>query len=267
MDAIISYFIHDTRILLACSMMCRSWYIAAVPHLHHSLTTDDNYNYETKRDNRWPRPLKNSYELGLLPFVKRLRIRTGPSVKISYMFAPTWLSGHTMTYFSALTNLQELGIEHLLIPNFMPTIQQCFGHFSPTLRFLALLAPFGSSRQILYFIGLFPNLQDLKLHYPSISLHYREDAPDDNDTTPAPPSVPPLRGRLMLTYCQKVNLMKEMIDVFGGLRFRHMDLFGVKSVRLLLDACAETLETLKLYPTEPYGEEFSQKKGRKTELK
>ena len=30
---------------------------------------------------------------------------------------------------------------------------------SPTLRFLALRAPTGSSRQIWYFIGLFPNLQ------------------------------------------------------------------------------------------------------------
>ena len=158
MDAIIFYLIHDTRILLACSMMCRSWYIAAVPHLHHSLTTDDNYNHETKRDNRWPRPLKNSYELGLLPFVKRLRIRTGPSIRTSYTFAPKWLSGRTMSYFSALTNLQELGIEHLLMPGSMLTIQQCFGHFSPTLRFLALLAPFGSSRQILYFIELFPNV-------------------------------------------------------------------------------------------------------------
>ena len=50
--------------------------------------------------------------------------------------------------------------------------------------------------------------------------------------------------------------MKDMIVFFGGLRFRCMDLFKVKCVRLLLDACTKTLETLKLYPSDPYGEEF-----------
>jgi hypothetical protein len=43
--------------------------------------------------------------------------------------------------------------------------------------------------------------------------------------------------------------MKEMISLFGELHFRQMDLFGVKCAQLLLDACAEILETLRLYPT------------------
>ena len=67
---------------------------------------------------------------------------------------------------SALTNLQELGIDDLQAFDFMPNIQQCFGHFAPTLRFLALKSPGGSCRQILYFIGLFSSLQDLKTCYP-----------------------------------------------------------------------------------------------------
>ena len=50
--------------------------------------------------------------------------------------------------------------------------------------------------------------------------------------------------------------MKDMIVFFSGLRFRSMELFRVKCVQLLLDACTETLETLKLYPSDPYGEEF-----------
>ena len=49
--------------------------------------------------------------------------------------------------------------------------------------------------------------------------------------------------------------MKDMITFFGGLRFRYMALFRVKCVRLLLHACADTLEGLRLYPTDPYGEE------------
>jgi len=50
--------------------------------------------------------------------------------------------------------------------------------------------------------------------------------------------------------------VKDMIAFFGGLRFRSMDLFKVNCVRLLLDECRETLETLRLYPTDQYGEEF-----------
>jgi len=47
-----------------------------------------------------------------------------------------------------------------------------------------------------------------------------------------------------------------MITFFGGLCFRCMDLFRVNCVQLLLDACVETLERLRLYPTDPYGEDI-----------
>jgi len=165
-------------------------------------------------------------------------------------FNPKWLSEPNLRYFSALTNLQELGIDYLRVSDFMPTIRQCFGHFSPTLRFLALKQPIGSCRHILYFIGLFPNLQDLRLHYP----FPRNEEDGSADPTLVPPSVPPLRGRLTLTCFTRENLLKDMVTFFGGLRFRHMDLFRVKCVRLLLGACRETLETLKVYPSDPYGE-------------
>jgi hypothetical protein len=137
----------------------------------------------------------------------------------------------------------------------MPNIQQCFGHFAPTLRFLALMEPAGSPRQILYFIGLFPNLQDFKLLY--ILPATGQESAADAELVPC--SVPPLRGRLTLACLGGERLMKDMITFFGGLRFHSMDLFRVKCIRLLLDACAETLETLRLYPTDPYGEDLLQK--------
>ena len=247
-DAIISYFIYDTITLLACSMTCYSWYIAAVPHLHYSLTTDDWTTNPMDRKHRWPIPLQRSYNLGLLSLVKRFRIRLS-----SREFGPDRLSGHTLRYFSALTNLQELGIDSLQISRFMPNIQQYFGHLSPTLRFLALREPKGSCRQILYFIGLFPNLQDLKLNY----YFEEEEHESEDDAALVPLSIPPLRGRLILTCFTREMLVKDMIDLFGGLRFRCMDLFRVKCVRLLLDACAESLERLRLYPSDPYSEHLS----------
>ena len=243
--------------LLACSLTCYSWYIAAVPHLHHTLTTDREYRDYVEPGMKllkryWPEPLKRSYELGLLPLVKQFRIRLRHGGDTT--FTPAWLNQRTLRYFSALTNLQELGIDYLDVSGFMPTIRQCFGHLSPTLRFLALKGPKGSCRQVLYFIGLFPNLQDLKLR--NLYHEREEEEKDMADATLIPPSIPPLQGRLTLIYFKKENLVRGMITLFGRPRFRQLDLFEVGCAQLLLGACTETLETLRLYPTDGYGERF-----------
>ena len=254
-EIIISYFIYELDTLLACSLTCYSWYIAAVPHLHHTLTIDNRDGYRW-RERRWPRPLRKSYKFGLLPLVKQFRILLPQRIPLLQSrppvgFTPDWLGMHTLRYFSALTNLRELGIDDLQVCNFMPDIRRYFGHFAPNLRLLALREPKGSCRQILYLIGLFPNLQDLKLCYPTPT---EEDENADNLTL-VPLSVPPLRGRLILVCFTRVTLVKEMITLFGGLRFRYMDLFRVTCARLLLHASAATLETLRLYPSDTYSED------------
>lgn len=247
MEMILSHLVYDKRTLLACSMACCSWYIVTVSHLHHSLTTN-NVEHQSPRKYVWPRPLEKSHKLGLLPLIKQFRVRIGSG----YKFGPEQLNGRTLHYFSALVNLQELGIDFLQVSRFMPNLQQYFGHFSPTLRFLALKEPDGSPRQIIYFIGLFPNLQDLKLQYnfPRRGLEVAV------DTALIPLSTPPLQGWLTLISFTTRDLMKEMIALFGGLRFHHMDLFKVNCMQLLFEACAETLETIRLYPTDAYREEF-----------
>jgi hypothetical protein len=138
----------------------------------------------------------------------------------------------------------------------MPRIRRYFKHFLPTVRSLALREPKGSNRQITYFIGLFRHLQDLKLLY---NVHDPQDEPADS-ATPIPLFTPPLRGRLTVVGLKKVGLLKEMIDLFGGIQFRYMDIYNVTGMRPLLHACAKTLETLRLYPTDPRGERLSLKR-------
>jgi len=48
-----------------------------------------------------------------------------------------------------------------------------------------------------------------------------------------------------------------MIKLFGGIRFHHLSLFNVDGMRLLLDACAQTLEVVHLYPADPRGKGLS----------
>ena len=245
---VIAQLIHDKRSLLSCSLTCYSWYTASVPHLHHTFVIQTISRCGSPRLG-WPKPLQEANKLGLLPLVKKFRVRVGFSD--TAMFSPKRFNWGTLRQFSALTNVQELAIDYLDIPSFMPKIRRYFGHFSPKVRSLALRKPKGTNRQILFFIGLFQHLEDLKLLYDVI--YPQEEEPAD-DRTLVPSFVPPLRGRLTITcFGKRVDLLEDMIGVFGGIRFRHMDLFNVKGTWLLLDACAETLETLRLCPTDPHG--------------
>lgn len=152
--------------------------------------------------------------------------------------------------FFALTNVRELGIHCLNIPRLMPKIRRYFGHFLPTVRTFSLRRPVGSSRQIIYFIGLFQHLENLEL---SDSWACSQNEPAEALTL-TPPSAPPLRGRSTIACFTRAGFMKDMIDLFGEVLFRHMDLCGVDGMQFLLATCAKPSETLRLNPICSYGE-------------
>ena len=232
---IVAYLIHDIHGLLACSLTSRSWYIAAVPHLHRTLITQISDHDDSKKT-EWPRPLQAGSEFGWLPFITTLSI----TVHYTKVFSPDAFRSSTQREFSALTNVRELYINHLDIPSFIPGIQWYFGHFSQTLRSLTLGHPKGSDWQVLFFIGLFPHLEDLELY--ANGSRPRKPA----DLILAPPFVPSLRGRFRTCYLREDSLAKAMIELFGGVRFRHMDLCSVGGAQLLLYSCADALETFQL---------------------
>ena len=254
-EIIIVYLIFDTSSLLACSLTCRSWYIAAVPHLHHTLITPVYYGRGDEK-RWWPDSFRSMHELGLFPLIKRFQV-PGSDEKLSgpRTFSPTQFDHRILRQYLSLVNVQELGIDYLDIPSFMLNIRRYFGHFAPTVRSLALREPKGSRRQIVFFIGLFQHLEDLKLLYTWI--RFRKEPADD--LTLVPSFAPPLRGRLTMTCFTRVGILEDMIELFGGIRFHYMDLFCVRGMRLLLDACTETLETLRLYPHDPHSERLSLK--------
>ena len=192
------------------------------------------------------------HELGLLPFVRTLIIRSDSN---HVMLSSEQFGNRTLHQFSALTNVRRLVLDHLDIPSFMPRIQQYFGHLSPTVRGLYLKAPKGSRQQIIYFIGLFEHLQDLEIVSDMAS---SQDEPVE-DLALTPLFTPPLRGQLKLSHFRRVDILNDMIDLFGGIRFHILDLFDVDGVPLLLDACAKTLTTLYLYLSDIRGRLFSLK--------
>jgi len=130
-EMIIAYLIYDTRSLRACTLTCRS--IAAVPHLHQTLTTTVG-SWGGKL--RWPM-------LGLLPLIRELRIHVSYGVG---GFSLRTFNCCVLRQFLTLTNVQKLEIQQLDIPKFMPRIQRYFRCFIPTLGSLALKSPRGAVR-------------------------------------------------------------------------------------------------------------------------
>ena len=242
-EIIVACLVHDKHSLIACSLTCRSLYIASTPHLHHTLVLEN-----VKRGRlSWPKPLQEASKLGLLPLVKKLWLRRAFANSQGLHFPEKLFNHEVLCQISGLTNVRVLAIDDLNIPAFMPEIQRYFGHFLPRLPSLSLREARGSNREIIFFIGLFQRLEDLVLQGTPID--FRTDQPF-NDPTLIPPSTPPLRGRLIVANFYRPHFSEEMIKLFGRIRFRHVVLSYAGEPQLLLNACAKTLETVNLRPTE-----------------
>ena len=234
-EMIIAHLTHDIDALKACSLTCRSWNIVAIPHIQHTLILGRGITPGGLK------PLPRLHALGFMPLVKEIRVEQWGSVGTWFMPRAFGLNG--LRYFSAFANVHTLKIQNFEIRHFIPGIERYFVHFS-ALRSITLYDPCGTPRQLTHFLSLFPNLDDVKI--------LRICAPVSHTTVPdgelIPVSEPKLQGRLTLYDFSLVGVWTRMIASYGGLRFRHMDLRGSAScVPTLLEACANTLETLQLY--------------------
>lgn len=181
------------------------------------------------------------HKLGLLPFVKKAQFNKG--YLTTHWVVPAIFDSRSLRYFRALVNLQDLAIASLDFSLFPPGVGEFFGHFSPTLRSLALTTPLGSRRQLLDLFRLFPNLDDMMI------CGYHGDGEGhqalDDELVPIGGG---LRGRLNLKNFLDEWLLKDIIVAFGGIRFSSMRLESVRGVPLLLKACADTLQAVYIYP-------------------
>ena len=236
-EMIIAYFTHNLKALKACSMTCRSWYIVAAPHIHHTLVLRENRSGVT-RDKL--RPLSRLHELGLMPRIKEIRVNQDSSTL--RWFVPHAFNRRDLRYFSAFTNVQTLKFSRLDIYRFLPDVKRYFEHFSPTLRSIVLFEPHCTPQQPSCFLSLFSNLDDIEV-WRIATFVPDEEIPDTGLT---PSSTPRLRGTLRLREFRWVETWRHLITSCGGLRFRYMDLREVgHCAPILLEACAETLETLR----------------------
>ena len=241
-EMIIAHLICDLRALKACSLTCLSWYIAAVPHLHHTITFREKIIFITQTRLR---PLSKLHGLGIIPLVREVRVLC--SLDERPWFKSRAFSRQDLRYFSAFANVQKLRLEKVDISSFIPKVGRYFGQFSATLRSITLIAPCCyTPRELSYFLSLFSNLDDIEIRYlfsPSLLPN-----PPIPDTELVPISAPKLRGQLVAGWFCEVETWSALITWCGGLRFHSMTLYEVADCApLLLDACSETLETLRFF--------------------
>ena len=233
-EMIIAHITNDHPTLRACSLTCRSWYIVASPHIHHTITL--------RGVGGRLKPLSELHELGLIPLIKEVRVRQWQR-GFSPWFTPRIFRRRDFHHFSTFTNVHTLRLQRLEIYRFIPRIERYFEHLLPTLRSITLCDPHGTPQQLSYFLSYFSNLDDIEIRRVFTNV--------PNGTVPdmehPPFSAPKLRGQLTLCDFPWTETWTQLIASCGGLRFRHMYLRGVGDcMPLLLDACAETLETLRL---------------------
>jgi len=236
-EMITTYLVHDLDALKACSSTCRSWYLAAVPYLHHTLILRDKRPDKTHDKLK---PLSKLHKLDLLPLVKEIRVR---ECSLHPWFIPQVFTPRDLRYFSAFANVQTLALHRMEIHRFIPGIERYFEHFSPTLRSIALYHPYCTPRQLSHFLSLFSNLENIEIHFPTSPLQSNKTI---SDPAPVPSSIPRLQGRLELSGFPWAETWKHLITSYGNLQFRRMDLWETTGCApILLEACAETLETLQ----------------------
>jgi len=238
LETIITHLIHNTPTLKACATTCFPWYNVAASHLHRTLILRD---WSTDPSRQWPNPLASLHDLGLLPLIKQVEFARA-KYWVSWV-RPGTPDSRSVQRFGTLVNLQDLTIGDLDFSEFLAGTGEYFGHFSPTLRSVSLIHPMGTRRQLLDFFRLFPKLDDIKIldYNPSAQAHEALD-------TRLIPITGGLRGQLTLRYFNEEELLKDMIVAFGGMRFTSMNLQSVRGMQLLLEACADTLETVRVHP-------------------
>ena len=239
----------DIRSLKAFSTTCHSWLFAAAPRLHHTLVFNNLYEYTRSEVFE---PLVKLHKMDSLPVVKTLWFQA--MLSTNSWPSPITFNRQALRYFSALTNVQQLRIDRFGLSEFMPGVQQYFGHFAPTLRCISLWISSGTQRQVLSFLGLFPNLDDIEIGYDP--LIQQPDTTTDPEVA-VPFSTYSMRGRLNLAYFPSETISMEMITQFGGLRFRSMDLYEVEGSQLLLGACKDISVLPKRYGNHPYSHKFA----------
>ena len=240
MVTIIAYLTHSSRTLKACSLTCRSWHIPTVPHLHRTL----NLRERTPKSRGKLKPLFKLHGLGLAPLVEEVRV-TQQWLIADPWFVPRAFSHRDLCSFSAFANVQTLMFRGLVIDRFIPGIERYFEQFSPALRSITLWDPRCTPRQLSYFLSFFKPRQ---YRNPADS-HIRIQCNHPRHRTRSVFGVEISGAFDTSRISLGRNLEEPCCFVWWPTVRPYEHEKVVDHAPILLEACAKTLETLRLDTT------------------
>jgi len=208
---IIAHLIHDVPALKACSLTCRSWYIITTPHIHRTLILGRGITHGGLK------LLSKLQGLSLIPLVQEIRVER--SRQTGDWFAPRAFGRCSLHYFSVFTSVYTLELQRVDIYCFFPHIKHYFRQFSQSLRSIILSELCCTPRQLLHFLSIFPNLDNIKV-FGMLTDVPRTTA---TDAIPIPFSTQKLRGLLALGGFSDIENRVHPIPSCSGLRFRHKE--------------------------------------------
>jgi len=224
-EYIIDHLWYHFDSLLACCLTCRAWVEPSRYHLFYRRRLIYEHQYKS---------LTNLRCYGLINYIRRIELDLLP---------PYTNRSPTFWYLKDMgraTSLRALALTEYNL--FYLSESTRLAQTTSSLVTLELTNPGGASNDILQFICLFPNLDNL-----SVVKHL------EKSSKPAPHygTSPSFRGVLTLKDVDgagKDGFVQGLLKVPGGLRFHKLVLKCSEGAEPLIPACSRTLRTLFYQP-------------------
>ena len=224
-EYIIDHLWYHLDSLLACCLTCRAWVEPSRYHLFYRRRLIHEHQYKS---------LIALRRYGLIDYIRRIELDLLP---------PYSKNSPTFRYLKDMgpaTSLRALALTDYTIFNSSETPR--LAQATASLVTLELINPEGTSTDILKFICLFPNLDNLSV----VNLSKRGSRP-----APRYGVSPSFRGTLTLKHMDcggDRGFVQMLLKIPGGLRFQKLVLKCNKGTELLIPACSRTLRTLCYQP-------------------
>ena len=224
--------LNNPRDLRVCSLVSSKWLERSRRRLFANVSLN-TWNFDQWRRNITPGPN------GISAYVRFLTLRQARSI---VSLEPETLMG-IMDHLTSFQRLKALLLQDVNFDDLFdgPSLVQCFGHFGATVKSLHLHGIGTDTSTMLFFVGLFPNLDHLTINSPILSI----------GETEVPKVAPPLRGKLQLsglgvtssTLLQGILLLPLHLEEVS---VTHSQIADSWVLNRLIEACAPTLKKVEL---------------------
>ena len=244
-DRILQYLSEDLPTLKACSLTCKIMLGSARPLIESWLCLSparkQKLNVRSiksllKRSKKTLDSLERLADMdrrGLLLHTRHLVLKMDELSLVPQSLLPY------IPFFLYIDNLQTLVIDGLDVTAFIPVFNSCLGMFTRSVRSLDIRHIWDSDRQLLWFIGQFPSLEDLSIRSCYALYYFLGPSP------PLIPTSPPLRGHLNLSTIWDSQTFCDALAHFpGGLHFTSVELKGCGKPESIIMACRLSLRSI-----------------------